>query len=149
MTERLDRIEAAIERTRGDIDDLLGAIASNEAEVQALCDSNRRNEKLFETIRAEAQADREETRRLWNDAVSQMEQDRVEARERADADRAEAARQFDEAMARADADREESTQRFDRKQQVIEQLLVELIAMNRDNRRLSDRVGDLEQREAS
>ncbi|MEL6856330.1 MAG: hypothetical protein AAFO83_14655, partial [Cyanobacteria bacterium J06607_13] len=72
--------------------------------------------------RAEAQADRDETRRLFNDAVSQMEADRQQV----------------------EADRAESKRRFDAQQEVIQRLLIELMEMNRDNRRLSDRLDRLE-----
>ena len=63
MTERLDRIEATIERTASNVDDLLGAIATTEALVNRVTAKSEGNEKLFETLRAEAQADRQETRK--------------------------------------------------------------------------------------
>ncbi|MEL6159614.1 MAG: hypothetical protein AAFR18_10375 [Cyanobacteria bacterium J06627_32] len=122
MSERLDRIEAILERVAQqqekqseEIDTLLGVVAANEREVRELTDKSKYNEQLFEIIRAEAQADRDETRRLFNDAVSQMEANRAEDRKR-----------------------------FDAQQEVIQRLLVELVEMNRDNRRLSDRVGRIE-----
>lgn len=70
MTERLDRIETAIERTSSNVDDLLGTVAQTDRQVQDTCarvdrlvekvdESNQR----FEVLRAEAQADREENRR--------------------------------------------------------------------------------------
>ena len=136
MSERLDRIEAILEATTQKqaenaaqisqnaegIDTLLGAVSTYEAEarklhndVLAITNKSKYNEQLFEIIRSEAQADREETRRLWNDTVNQMERDRAEA-----------------------------TKRFDAQQEVIQRLLVELVEMNRDNRRLRDRIDTLE-----
>ena len=101
-------------------------IQANAEQVTALTSKVRYNEQLFETLRTEARNDREETRRLWDDAVSQMERDRVEAK------------------AQTDADRAETANRFDSLQEVIQRLLVELVEMNRDNRRLRDRVDRLE-----
>lgn len=70
MTERLDRIEAAIERTSSNVDDLLGNAAQTDRQVRDTCDRvDRLVEKIdesnqrFEVLRAEAQADREENRR--------------------------------------------------------------------------------------
>ena len=134
MTDRLDRIEASLERSEQraekrdeDIDTLLGVIATTEANVQNLTAKATDTDQLFETLRAEAQADRQETRQLWNDAVTQMEADRAESRER-----------FDAAM-------EESRRRFDAQQENIQRLFVELINVSRDNSRLRDRVDNLEQ----
>ena len=67
MTERLDRIEASLERSEQqaakraeDIDTLLGAIATTDAQVRELrSDAVQR----FEVLRAEAQNDREGARR--------------------------------------------------------------------------------------
>lgn len=69
MTDRLDRIEATIEQTTANVDDLLGTVARTDRQVQDTCgrvdnlvekidDSNQR----FEVLRAEAQADRDENR---------------------------------------------------------------------------------------
>ena len=77
MTERLDRIEASLERAEqraakrdDDIDTLLGAIASTDKQVQetgeqvrALRGESADSAQRFEVLRAEAQADREEARR--------------------------------------------------------------------------------------
>lgn len=147
MTERLDRIEALLENTgqkldktaaqqarnSDDIETLLGAIATTEASIQKTDASVRRLsvkvegvELICDTIRAEARADRLETRQLWNDAVTQMQSDRAEFK------------------AQATLDRQESNRRFDAQQEVIQRLLVELVEMNRDNRRLRDRVDRLE-----
>ncbi|MEL6469371.1 MAG: hypothetical protein AAFQ74_06550 [Cyanobacteria bacterium J06623_4] len=129
MSERLDRIEAILERTAQrqekqaeDIDTLLGVVATNERKVRELTDKSKYNEQLFEVLRAEAQADRDETRRFFNDAVSQMEADRQQV----------------------EADRAESKRRFDAQQEVIQRLLIELMEMNRDDRRLSARLDRLE-----
>ena len=126
--------EASAERQQrstntDEIDTLLGAVAATEALVNRVTVKVEGNEKLFETLRAEAQADRQETRNLWNDAVTQMETDRTEAKERAEANRTEAR-----------AERAEHAKRFDAQQEVIQRLLIELVEMNRDNRRLRDRV---------
>lgn len=154
MSERLDRIEALLEQsaqrqsttdaqianTRDDIETLLGAASSNEsacrelraagaqtdARINRLTDRAESNERRFETLLSEARADREETRRLWNDAVTQMEADRSAAK------------------AQADADRSEAGQNFSAQMEVIQRLLVELVDMNRDNRRLRDRLDGLE-----
>ena len=129
MSQRLDRIEALLERTaeqqarHGDeIDTLLGAIAQTDRQVRdtgnrvdALVVKIDESNQRFETLRDEARADRLETRALWNDAVIQMQNDR-----------------------------EESSRRFDAQQEVIQRLLIELVEMNRDNRRLRDRVDELE-----
>lgn len=130
MTERLDRIEALLERTAeqqarhvDEIDTLLGAIAQTDRQVRdtgnrvdALVVKIDESNQRFETLRNEARADRLETRALWNDAVVQMQNDR-----------------------------EESSRRFDAQQEVIQRLLIELVEMNRDNRRLRDRFDNLEQ----
>ena len=74
MTERLDRIEAAIERNTAGIDDLLGACAKNEAKIaemsmatdariNQLLTAISENQQRFEVLRAEAQNDRAESRR--------------------------------------------------------------------------------------
>ena len=161
MTETLDRINATLDRvatqqeknTQG-IDDLLGAIATTDRQVQnvgtkvdtlvqKMDSTNQRVDTLvqkmnesnqrFETLRAEAQADRKETRKLWNDAVTQMERDRAEAN-----------RKHDEAIAQMETNRAEASRRFEAQQEAIQRLLVELVDMNRDNRRLRDRVDQLE-----
>ena len=56
------------------------------------------------------------------------------------ADRAQAESDRTEARERAETDRAENTKRFDAQQEVIQRLLIELVEMNRDNRRLRDRV---------
>ncbi|MGI8933415.1 MAG: hypothetical protein ACR2FS_05015 [Phormidesmis sp.] len=170
MTERLDRIEAILEssaqrqaatdatldrvseqqaqntegqaKNKDDIETLLGAVSTNltscrelraagaasDARIDRLTERAASNERLFETVLSEARADRQETRQLWNDAVTQIAGDRAEAR------------------AQAEADRAETRQRFDAQMEVIQRLLIELVEMNRDNRRLRDRVDGLEQR---
>ncbi|MGB3298664.1 MAG: hypothetical protein WBA76_10380 [Phormidesmis sp.] len=79
MTERLDRIEALLETTgqqqakqTEDIDTLLGAIAQTDRQVRDLRGESVDDKQRFEVLRAEAQNDRQETRQLWNDAVTQM-----------------------------------------------------------------------------
>ena len=141
MSERLDRIETLLEasaqrqesidsqisRNAEDIASLRAAGTQTDARINRLTDRAESNERRFETLLSEAQADRAETRQLWNDAVTQMEADRAEAR------------------AQAEADRADNRQRFSAQMEVIQRLLVELVEMNRDNRRLRDRVDDLEQ----
>lgn len=75
MSERLDRIEALLEsigkrldrtteiqaKNSEEIDTLLGAVATTEAAVQRLSVKTEDHEKLCETLRAEAIADRQET----------------------------------------------------------------------------------------
>lgn len=169
MSERLDRIEAILEssaqrqvaidatldrvseqqtrnaagqaKNKDDIETLLGAVSANltacrelraagaasDARIDRLTERAEVNDLRFEAVLAEARADRAETRQLWNDAVTQMERDRTEAR------------------AQAEASRAENGQRFDAQMEVIQRLLIELIEMNRDNRRLRDRMDDLDQ----
>ena len=132
MTERLDRIEAILETSARqqakqgeDIDTLLGAIATTEALVNRVTVKAEGNELICDTLRAEARADRLETRQLWNDAVTQMETDRTKTQKR------------------AETDRTENSRRFDAQQEVIQRLLIELVEMNRDNRRLRDHLDGL------
>ena len=73
MTERIDRIEQAVERTASNVDDLLGAIATTQADVlrvngnvDKLTRKASDTDKLFETLRAEAQNNKEESRRNTN-----------------------------------------------------------------------------------
>ena len=127
MTERLDRIEQAVERTASNVDDLLGAIAQTDRQVRDLRGESADAKQRFEVLRAEAQNDREETRRLWNDAVVQMERGRTEARER------------------FEAQLTESSRRFDAQQETIQRLLLAVVDLSRDNNRLRDRVDGLEQ----
>jgi len=141
MTDLLDKINATLDRvaiqqeknTQG-IDTLLGAISTSDVAareqaarvdrlIEKMDDSNRR----FETLRLEAQADREEFRQSWNDAVTQMASDRAEYREQSEADRTETAR------------------RFDAQQETIQRLLLAIVDLSRDNNRLRDRVDNLEQ----
>ena len=64
MTERLDRIEQAIERTASNVDDLLSAIAQTDRQVRDLRGESADVKQRFEVLRAEAQNNREETQRL-------------------------------------------------------------------------------------
>ena len=130
MTERLDRIEASLERSEQravkrdeDIDTLLGAIATTDRQVRDLRGESADAQQRFEVLRAEAQNDRQETRQLFNDAVAQIEIDRRKSDER-----------FAEALSRIDAGQEN-----------IQRLLVELLNTNRDVSRLRDRVDEMGQ----
>ena len=80
MTERLDRIEALLlitaerlnqtaeqqQRNTTDIDNLLGAISTTDVEVRSLTQTVAANEQRFEILRADAIADREESRRRFD-----------------------------------------------------------------------------------
>ena len=63
MAERLDRLEAVVERTASNVDDLLGAIAQTDRQVQDLRGESADAQQRFKVLRAEAQNDREESRR--------------------------------------------------------------------------------------
>ncbi len=155
MTERLDRIEAAIESTRSDINTLLGAASTNEVacrdlretatENAAACRELRisitENQDRFVVLREEARADRAETRRLFNDAITQVEIDRVEYRRRCD----ELQRQADEDRRRADDERRRADERHTAQMEVIQTLLLELTKSNGNIGKLRDRVDGLEQ----
>jgi uncharacterized coiled-coil protein SlyX len=154
MTERLDRIEAILERTAtqqerhtDEIDTLLGAVSTTEVAVDklvaemakttaemaktnaAVAESNQR----FDVLRDEAIADRRENRELWNDAMTQ-----------ADADRAKADEKFDRAIAQADTDRARADERHAAQMEVIQTLLLELTKSNGNINTLRDRVDGLE-----
>lgn len=141
MTDRLDGIEAlqlTSEKRQAkrdeEIEALLGAVATTEANVrrtEALVNrvtaKAEDNELICDTIRAEARADRLETRQLWNDAVTQMQSDRTEAE------------------AQADADLAENTKRFDAMQETMQRLLLAVVGLSRGDNRLCDRIDNLEQ----
>lgn len=121
-----EELKELVGKNAAGIEDLLGVVATNEATRAELLAKWDESNTRFEALRLEGQRNREEFRQSWNDAIAQMEKDRAQARERADADRAENAK------------------RFDAQQEVIQRLLVELVDMNRENRRLRDRVDRLE-----
>lgn len=135
MTERLDRIEAILQSTAeqqakntDEIDTLIGVAATNEASIQRLTDSVQElvskvdeSNKRFNVLRLEAAEDRQETRRLFNDAIAHVEQQQ---------------RQWQA--------------RFDSQQSVIERLLLSLLDRSDAQERLQARVTLLERpREAS
>lgn len=126
MTERLNRIEQAVERTASNVDDLLGAIARTDRQVRDLRRESADAKQRFEVLRPEAQNDREETRQLWNDAVVQMERNCTEARER------------------FEAQLTESSRRFDAQQETIQRLLLAFINLNRGSNRLRDQLDGFE-----
>jgi rubrerythrin len=169
MTERLDRIEAILQRTaeqqerntatlKGvtdqqerhaeEIDTLLGAVSTNEvaardliAEMAKTNAAVTESNQRFENLRQDAIADRQETAQKFNDAVAQM-----------NTDRAENAKRFDDTVTQMDTDRAENAKRFDDTlnridagQEVIQRLLMELLNTNRDATKLRDRVDNLEQ----
>jgi chromosome segregation ATPase len=147
MTERLDRIEAILDRTAArqaqtaeDIDTLLGAVSTNEAGISALTDNVNKlssdiaeSHQRFDVLRDEAIADRRENRALWNDAMTQVERDRAESREK-----------FNQAIAQADADRARADERHSAQMEVIQTLLLELTKSNGNINTLCDRVDGLE-----
>lgn len=84
LAEFIEHADSWLEALRNSADDSAGEVQANSQRITE-------NENRFNILLAEAQ------------------QDRLEA----DADRAENARRFDEMTARADADRQRSDQRFD------------------------------------
>ena len=96
-------------------------------------------------LRDEARADRAETRRLFNDAITQMESDRAEARERAERDRAENRAHFEQMRLEAAEDRRRADERHAAQMEVIQTLLLELTKTNRNVTDLRDRVDLVEQ----
>lgn len=145
---RIDRLTANIDRLTENVDRL----TVNVNRVSAKADGN---EQLFETIRAEARADRAETRRLFNDAVEQQNRDRAEARRLYDEAIAQQNRDREAREARADADREAwearadaerrvADERYAAQMEVIQSLLVELTETNGNVNRLRNRVDDVE-----
>jgi hypothetical protein len=76
MTERLDRIEAILERHTDEIDTLLGAVSSTEVAVRELVAAMTESHQCFDVLRADAIADRQETAQQLNDAIAQMNTDR-------------------------------------------------------------------------
>lgn len=157
MSDRLDRIERIVESNARTVSALTDRMATL---LTAIDESNER----FKVLRAEAQRDREEFRQSWNDAVAQMEKDRAEARKareaidkRAEADRAEAKAAREAMKAQAQADRATDKERFEAaqaasdekfaaNQEIIQRLLLEILELNKDGRRMGDRVARLEQR---
>lgn len=129
MTERLDRIEATLERTAqqqernaSDIETLLGAVSTYDLEAQklhadvaALVRKIDESNQRFETLRLEAQRDREEYRELFNDAIAQM-----------------------------DKQQKDWQGKFDNQQSVIERLLLSLLDRSDAQERLNARVARLE-----
>lgn len=154
MSETLDRIEALLESTAAKqakntegIEILMAACSTNLVAIREttgtvdrlvvkIDESNQR----FDIQRGEAQADRQETRRLFNDAVAQMERDRTESRNRFEAVLTE----IRDAQRKAD-------ERHAAQMEVIQTLLIELTksngninAVNSNVNNLRDRVDDLE-----
>lgn len=170
---RLDRAEAILvstaehqARNARDIDTLLGAVSTNEvacrelrescSEIRAIATENAvactqlrisivENQDRFMVLRDEARADRAETRRLFNDAITQMESDRAEARERAERDRAENRAHFEQMRLEAAEDRRRADERHAAQMEVIQTLLLELTKTNRNVTDLRDRVDLVEQ----
>ena len=130
MTERLDRIEALLEgtgqklnqaaeqqnkNTEG-IEDLLGAIAQTDRQVQDLRGESADAKQRFEVLRAEAQNDRNEYRALFNDAITEIKRQQTDWQTK-----------------------------FDSQQAVIERLLLSLLDRADAQERLQARVTRLEQ----
>ncbi|MGB3788987.1 MAG: hypothetical protein WA949_13330 [Phormidesmis sp.] len=102
MTERLDRIEAAIARTSSNVDDLLGAIAITDRQVRDLRGESADAQQRFEVLRAEAQNDREEYRALFNDAIAEMRRQQTDWQARFDKQQATIERLLLSLLNRAD-----------------------------------------------
>jgi chromosome segregation ATPase len=157
MTERLDRIEAILERHTDEIDTLLGAVSTTEIAINnlvaemaktntAIAESNQRFDVLraeanaaiaesnqrFDVLRAEAIADRQETAQKFNDAIAQMGTDREEHRT-----------SFNRAIAQMDTDRQRSDERYQTQLEVIQSLLMALGRTNRDVGEVETAVGQL------
>jgi len=174
---RLDRIEAILKSTdehqarnaRG-IDTLVSVCSSNEVacrdlretatENAAACRELRisitENQDRFVVLREEAKANRAETRRLFNDAITQVETDRAQARERAERDqaesragaerdRAESRANFEKLQREAAEDRRRADEHHTAQMEVIQTLLLELTKTNRNVTDLPDRVDLVEQ----
>lgn len=152
---RLDRAEAILvstaeqqDRNTRDIDTLVGACSSNEVACRELRETARENaaacrelrismtenQDRFVVLRDEARGDRTETRRLFNDAITQVEIDRAEARSR-----------FDQLQREAAEDRRRADERHAAQMEVIQTLLLELTKTNRNVTDLRDRVDLVEQ----
>lgn len=147
---RLDRAEAILvstaehqARNARDIDTLLGAVSTNEvacrelrescSEIRAIATENAvactqlrisivENQDRFMVLRDEGRADRAETRRLFNDAITQMESDRAQTRTRFE----QLQREADEDRRRADEERRRADERHAAQMEVIQTLLLEL-----------------------
>ena len=123
MTERLDRIEALVGRNAEGIDTLLGAVSTIEvsnreqaARVDTLVAKIDESNRRFETLRLEAQNDRDEYRALFNDAIAEMRQQQSAWQSR-----------------------------FDAQQAVIERLLLAILDRDHAQERLLARITRLEQ----
>ncbi|MFK8185359.1 MAG: hypothetical protein AB8B99_18445 [Phormidesmis sp.] len=140
MTERLDRMEALLERTQQtldrtaakqeknteEIDILLGAIATSEAKVDKLVARAESTDQRFEVLRAEAVTDRQEFRQNFNDVIEQMRIDREETKQQ------------------ANADRQKADERHSAQMEVIQTLLLELTKTNGNVTKLRDRMDSFE-----
>jgi len=127
--ERLDAVAVQQQRNTEDIDTLLGAVSINEVEVRKLIENAAQSNQRFDILRAEAVADRQRADHMQEEFSQRFEN----LREEAIADRQQVER-----------DRTDSRQRFDAQQEVIQRLLGELVATNRDVQRVSDRVQNIE-----
>jgi predicted nucleic acid-binding Zn-ribbon protein len=139
MTERLDRIEAILERHTDEIDTLLGAVSTTEIAINnlvaemaktntAIAESNQRFDVLraeanaaiaesnqrFDVLRAEAITDRQETAQKFNDAIADSNQRFDVLRAEGIADREEHRTSFNNAIAQMGTDREEHRTSFNR-----------------------------------
>ena len=108
------------------VDSLIAKVDATDQRVENLVVKIDESKRRFELLRLEAQHNREEFRQSWNDAVTRMECDRVEARNQ------------------ANSDRPEHTRRFDAQQEII-QCLLEIVDLSRNNNRLRDHVDTLGQ----
>lgn len=152
--ERLDAVAVQQQRNTDEIDTLLGAVSTNEVEARNLLSAMAESNQRFDILRAEAIADRQKADRvqeefsarfenLRQEAIAdrqQVERDREEYRQRSE----ESNRRFEESNQRFEEKQAEDNQRFAAQQEVIQRLLAELVATNRDVQRVSDRVQNLE-----
>ena len=120
ITKRLDSTAAQQAKNTEDIDTLLGAVSTNEVACRELRISVMENQDRFTVLREEARADRAETRRLFDDAITQMESNRAETRRLSDdaitqmeSNRAETRRLSDDAITQMESNRAETRRLFD------------------------------------
>ncbi|MEM9151819.1 MAG: hypothetical protein AAGB19_15375 [Cyanobacteria bacterium P01_F01_bin.3] len=143
MTERLDRIEAALEasaaqqtKNSSDIEALIGVASTNDAAIRELTANVDRvttataeGNQRFEVLRQDAIADRRELSQRFDDLADQMNADRRATRQHFDemaselkADRSQNQQHFDELAAQMNRDRAAQTE-------ILQGLLLELSQM--------------------
>lgn len=108
--QRLDRIEAQQEKNTADIGDLISlsrgvieSVATLAKKTDSLIVKINESNQRFETLRTEAQADRNEYRALFNDTIAQMEKQQRGWQTRFDSQQAVIERLLLSLLDRADA----------------------------------------------